>query len=114
MFVGEKQLKLSSLREFLRGWGNRSFLSMSGGQINFPETFFFYGFILPTLRRSDRPPKTCTIKFKQGKWYASITVDCVPSRIHTDIGAIGLDLYQFALTLLQMKLANTRRMTSDV
>ena len=24
------------------------------------------------------------------------------------------DLYQFALTLLQMKLANTRRMTSDV
>ena len=35
--------------------------------------------------------KTCTIKFKQGKWYASITVDCVPSRIHTDIGAIGLD-----------------------
>ncbi len=24
------------------------------------------------------------------------------------------ELYQFALTLLQMKLANTRRMTSDV
>ncbi len=27
---------------------------------------------------------------------------------------IALELYQFALTLLQMKLANTRRMTSDV
>ncbi|WP_228059990.1 RNA-guided endonuclease InsQ/TnpB family protein [Plectonema radiosum] len=36
-------------------------------------------------------PKTCTIMFKQGKWYASITVDCVPVRPTTDTGAIGLD-----------------------
>ncbi len=36
-------------------------------------------------------PKTCTIMFKQGKWYASITVDCVPTRYQTDTGAIGLD-----------------------
>ena len=36
-------------------------------------------------------PKTCTILFKQGKWYASITIDCVPSRVQTDSGAIGLD-----------------------
>ena len=36
-------------------------------------------------------PKTCTILFKQGKWYASITVDCVPTRTQTDNGAIGLD-----------------------
>lgn len=36
-------------------------------------------------------PKTCTILFKQGKWYASITVECVPSRIQTDNGAVGLD-----------------------
>ncbi|MGB5634862.1 MAG: transposase [Waterburya sp.] len=35
--------------------------------------------------------KTCTILFKQGKWYASITVDCVPSRVQTDNGAVGLD-----------------------
>ena len=35
--------------------------------------------------------KTCTIIFKQGKWYASITVDCVPMRPQTDTGAIGLD-----------------------
>jgi putative transposase len=35
-------------------------------------------------------PKTCTIIFKQGKWYASITVDCEPSR-ETDTGVIGLD-----------------------
>jgi putative transposase len=35
--------------------------------------------------------KTCTIIFKQGKWYASITVECVPTRPQTDIGAIGLD-----------------------
>ncbi|MBD2386201.1 RNA-guided endonuclease InsQ/TnpB family protein [Cylindrospermum sp. FACHB-282] len=35
--------------------------------------------------------KTCTIIFKQGKWYASITVDCIPFRPQTDTGAIGLD-----------------------
>ena len=36
-------------------------------------------------------PKTCTIIYKQGKWYASITIDCVPTRPTTDKGAIGLD-----------------------
>lgn len=36
-------------------------------------------------------PKTCTIMFKQGKWYASITIDCVPIRVQTNSGAIGLD-----------------------
>ncbi len=36
-------------------------------------------------------PKTCTILFKQGKWYASITVDCLPTRVQTDKGAVGLD-----------------------
>lgn len=36
-------------------------------------------------------PKTCTIMFKHGLWYASITVDCVPKRPQTDTGAIGLD-----------------------
>ena len=40
-------------------------------------------------------PKTCTILFKQGKWYASITVECTPSRIQTDKGAIGLDFGTF-------------------
>ena len=36
-------------------------------------------------------PKTCTIIFKQGKWFVSITVDGVPTRYQTDTGAIGLD-----------------------
>jgi len=36
-------------------------------------------------------PKTCTILFKQGKWYASITVDCIPTRVQTDKCAVGLD-----------------------
>ena len=36
-------------------------------------------------------PKTCTIMFKQGKWYASITVDVVPTRIQTNTGSVGLD-----------------------
>ena len=29
--------------------------------------------------------------FKQGLWYASITVDCVPDRVQTVGGAVGLD-----------------------
>ena len=36
-------------------------------------------------------PNTCTILFKQGKWYASITVKCVPIRVQTKTGAVGLD-----------------------
>jgi putative transposase len=35
-------------------------------------------------------PTTCTIIWKQGKWYASITVNCEPKR-ETNTGAIGLD-----------------------
>ncbi|WP_041237608.1 RNA-guided endonuclease InsQ/TnpB family protein [Gloeothece citriformis] len=36
-------------------------------------------------------PNTCTIMFKQGKWFASITVECNPIRPTTNTGAIGLD-----------------------
>lgn len=36
-------------------------------------------------------PTTCTIFYRHGKWFASITVNCVPSR-QTGEGAIGLDL----------------------
>ena len=36
-------------------------------------------------------PKNCTIMYKLGKWYASITVDCVPTRYQTGLGVIGLD-----------------------
>jgi putative transposase len=35
-------------------------------------------------------PTTCTIVYRNGKWYASITVECVPTR-ETDTGAIGID-----------------------
>jgi putative transposase len=35
-------------------------------------------------------PTTCTVIWKQGKWYASITVNCQPIR-ETSTGAIGLD-----------------------
>ncbi|NJM88303.1 MAG: transposase [Hydrococcus sp. RU_2_2] len=40
-------------------------------------------------------PKTCTVMFKQGKWYASLTVECNPTRYQTDTGAIGLDFGTF-------------------
>lgn len=36
-------------------------------------------------------PTTCTIVWKQNKWYTSITVDCEPER-QTGSGAIGLDI----------------------
>lgn len=36
-------------------------------------------------------PSTCTIVWKQGKWYASVTVNCEPTR-KTGTGAIGLDI----------------------
>jgi putative transposase len=35
-------------------------------------------------------PTTCTIVYRNGKWYASITVECVPVR-KTDTGAVGID-----------------------
>ncbi len=35
-------------------------------------------------------PTTCTIVYRNGKWYASITVQCAPVR-KTGTGAIGLD-----------------------
>ncbi len=35
-------------------------------------------------------PTTCTIVYRSGKWYASITVKCLPER-RTGTGAIGLD-----------------------
>lgn len=35
-------------------------------------------------------PSTCTILYRRGKWYASLTVKCVPSR-DKGLGAIGLD-----------------------
>jgi putative transposase len=36
-------------------------------------------------------PTTCTIVYRNGKWYASITVNCVPVRA-TGEGAVGIDL----------------------
>jgi putative transposase len=35
-------------------------------------------------------PSTCTIVYRHGKWYASITVNCEPVR-QTDTGAVGID-----------------------
>ncbi|WP_414620598.1 hypothetical protein [Calothrix sp. CCY 0018] len=35
-------------------------------------------------------PTTCTIVYRHGKWYASISLQCTPQR-NTGIGAIGLD-----------------------
>jgi putative transposase len=36
-------------------------------------------------------PTTCTILYRNGRWFASITVNCTPTRCSGD-GAIGIDL----------------------
>lgn len=36
-------------------------------------------------------PSTCTIFYRHGKWYASITVQCQPER-ETGVGSVGIDL----------------------
>lgn len=36
-------------------------------------------------------PSTCTILYRNGKWYASITVECVPERV-AGSDAVGVDL----------------------
>jgi putative transposase len=36
-------------------------------------------------------PTTCTIMFRNGAWFASITVQCSPVRI-TDVNSVGIDL----------------------
>ncbi|HEY9876685.1 MAG TPA: transposase [Candidatus Obscuribacterales bacterium] len=36
-------------------------------------------------------PNTCTIFYRHGKWYASITVQCVPVRVSSD-STVGIDL----------------------
>lgn len=36
-------------------------------------------------------PTTCTVTYRNGQWYASITVNCEPVR-ETDNGAVGIDL----------------------
>ena len=41
-------------------------------------------------RRTWGKPTTCTIVYRQGKWYASITVECNPVR-ETGDGAVGVD-----------------------
>ena len=37
-------------------------------------------------------PTTCTIVYRNGKWYASITVEVEEIKRDTDIGAVGIDL----------------------
>lgn len=45
-------------------------------------------------------PTTCTIFWRNNNWYASITIDCVPERLTTNTGAVGMDLgCETAITL---------------
>lgn len=37
-------------------------------------------------------PTTCTIFWRNNNWYASITVNCLPERLTTGTGAVGMDL----------------------
>lgn len=45
-------------------------------------------------------PTTCTIFWRNNNWYASITVNCLPERLTTGTGAVGMDLgCETAITL---------------
>lgn len=37
-------------------------------------------------------PTTCTVFWRNNNWYASITVNCLPERLTTGTGAVGMDL----------------------
>lgn len=54
-------------------------------------------------------PTTCTIVYRQGRWYASITVNCEPKR-ETGTGSIGLDFGTLTAVALSdgTKLENPR------
>lgn len=88
--------KFKSAR-FYRGW---TYPCKSGWKV---ETYGDNGYLCLTnlgniqMRGKARQwgiPTTCTVIWKQNKWYASITVDCNPTR-ETGTGAIGLDFGTF-------------------
>jgi putative transposase len=62
-------------------WGKNGYLSISNlGKIQMRGEARTWG-----------TPTTCTIIYRNGKWYASITVNCEPVR-STGEGAVGIDL----------------------
>lgn len=86
--------KFKSIRHYsgwtypgIAGWkahttGKNGFLNLSGlGQIQMRGEVKAWG-----------TPTTCTIVYRAGRWYASITVNCTPIPRELGLGAIGIDL----------------------
>ena len=86
--------KFRSIRKY-SGWtypdGRQGFKVHSNGKNGYLELRDL-GFKLQMRgqARTWGKPTTCTIVYRGGKWYASITVKCLPER-KTGAGAIGLD-----------------------
>lgn len=86
--------KLKSSRHY-KGWtypDNAGWKAISSGKNGYLQISNLGKIQMRGQARDWGKAKTCTIMFKQGKWYASITVECNPVRYQTDTGVIGLDL----------------------
>ena len=66
------------------------------------------------LARTWGTPTTCTIVYRNGKWYASITVNCEPVR-ETGTGAVGIDFGVLTAAALSdgTKIENPRFLTAS-
>lgn len=84
--------RFKSIRHY-RGWtypDNAGWSVTSNGENGYLNLSHLGAIMMRGKARTWGIPKTCTIIYKQGKWYASLTVECSPVR-KTDTGAIGLD-----------------------
>lgn len=87
-----KYPKFKSSREY-RGWtypDNAGWKAPTTGDNGYLELSNLGSVQMRGKARTWGTPTTCTIVWKGGKWYASITVNCQPVR-ETDTGAVGLD-----------------------
>jgi putative transposase len=84
--------KFKSSRHY-RGWtypGISGWKAQTTGDNGYLELSNLGSIQMRGKARTWGTPTTCTIIWKQGKWYASITVNCEPKR-ETDRSAVGLD-----------------------
>jgi putative transposase len=87
-----KYPKFKSSRHY-RGWtypGVAGWKAHTTGDNGYLELSNLGSIQMRGKARTWATPTTCTIIWKNGKWYASITVKCEPVR-STGVGAVGLD-----------------------
>ncbi len=86
--------KFKSIRHY-RGWTYPSFVGWKAhtiGDNGYLELSSLGEIQLRGKAKTWGTPTTCTIVYKNGLWYASITVNCEPESRKLGTGAIGIDL----------------------